>query len=230
MAGAQAAGTAAALIGGSLRYLGGDQTAHAGRRIELGITAQSRVDDHAHALDGEAGLRNAGGEHDFALSLARARSAPRLAQRRSRSPYRGSTRTSRSRPELFERALHPANLGGAGQKAQDVALVLAQRGAHDLCSLLLQNDFRRAAPRTRVVTSKLRPRAAMIGASPSSLAMGCISRVADMTTRRKILAQVLLALDAQREAQVGIQTAFVELIEDHAADARQCSSRPAACA
>ena len=71
--GAQAAGAAAALIGRGLRDLSGHQPAHARGGIELGITPQSRVDHDANALDGQAGLGDAGRQHDLALARGRGR-------------------------------------------------------------------------------------------------------------------------------------------------------------
>ena len=46
----------------------------------------------------------------------------------------------------------------------------------------------------------------------------------------QILAQRLLALDAEREAEIGIQAALVKFVEDHAADIAADPDRPAACA
>ena len=79
---AQASGTAAALVGGGLRDLAGHEAAHAGGRVELGVAAQTRVHDHPHAFDGEAGLGNRCGEHDLAHSGGRRRQCSVL-QRRS---------------------------------------------------------------------------------------------------------------------------------------------------
>jgi len=70
-----------------------------------------------------------------------------------------------------------------------------------------------------VATSKLRPLAATTGAVAQEPCDGLQIQGRRHHHQAQILAQVLLTLDAQRQSQVGIQTAFVKLVEDHAADA-----------
>ena len=70
-----------------------------------------------------------------------------------------------------------------------------------------------------VATSKLRPLRGNDRCVAQQLGDGLQIQGRRHHHDTQILAQVLLTLDAQRQSQVGVQTAFVELIEDHAADA-----------
>ena len=71
----------------------------------------------------------------------------------------------------------------------------------------------------RVSTGQARPSAVRIGASSISAATGAASSVADITRRRRSGRSAAAALEREREAEVGLQRALVELVEDHAADA-----------
>ena len=64
--GAQAAGSAGALLG--TRQAGGhcDQALHAAHRIEAAAAAEPAVDHEAHAFDGERAFGNGGGQHHLA--------------------------------------------------------------------------------------------------------------------------------------------------------------------
>ena len=42
--------------------------AHAGDGIEFCVAPQSGIDDDANAFDGETGLRDGGGQHDFTIA------------------------------------------------------------------------------------------------------------------------------------------------------------------
>ncbi len=50
-----------------------------------------------------------------------------------------------------------------------------------------------------------------------------------MTTRRSSGAQRALRLEAEGEAEIGVEAALVELVEDDDADAVERRDRPAAC-
>jgi hypothetical protein len=96
--------------------------------------------------------------------------------------------------------------------------VVAQRGAYHLCDLRFQADFRTARH--------------VLGRDLEAAALRCNDRCVTQQLGdglhiqggrhhhdTQILAQVLLALDAQGQSQIGVQTALVEFVEDHAADA-----------
>ena len=72
-AGFGAPGAAAALIGGRARHAHGFEPRHA----DIGLVArhprQPRIDDDAHALDGDRGFRDRGGQHDLAAAGRRRR-------------------------------------------------------------------------------------------------------------------------------------------------------------
>ena len=65
-AGRGAAGAAGALLGGRARDALQFEPIHAARRIEQAAPLEPGVDDDAHAVDGQAGLGDVGGEHDLA--------------------------------------------------------------------------------------------------------------------------------------------------------------------
>ncbi len=122
---------------------------------------------------------------------------------------------------ILEGALHAADFRRPRQKAQDVAVMFAQGRAHHLCHLLFEVDFRAARHVAGSSTSKLRPRAATMGSVAQQLGDGLQIQGRRHHHDAQILAQVLLALEAQREPQVGVQAALVKFVEDHAADARE---------
>ncbi len=105
----QAAGTALALIRGGARDALGLQAAHARDRIEACAAHQSRVDDHAHARNGETRLRNVRGEHDLAHPAYRRRQRRILLLARQVAEQRQDPHTGAELRGVQPR-LHPADL------------------------------------------------------------------------------------------------------------------------
>ena len=66
------------------------------------------------------------------------------------------------------------------------------------------------------------------GAPPSRCDTGPGSSVADMAMTRRSSRSARLRFAHQGEGEVGLQPALVQLVEDHAADARRAPDRPAA--
>ena len=72
-------------------------------------------------------------------------------------------------------------------------------------------------------TGKARPALSITGASPSSAATRAPSSVADITSSLQVVAQALLHVARQREAEIGIERALVELVEQHRRDRRRAT-------
>ena len=87
-----AAGAAAALVGGGLRHAHRAQLGQAARRVVARHARQAAVDHHAHALDGQAGLGDGGGQHHLAPAGRRRLDRPvlHLALERADRAARGS--------------------------------------------------------------------------------------------------------------------------------------------
>ena len=107
---------------------------------------------------------------------------------------------------------------------------IAQRGAYDLGGLQLERQLGAA----RHVTGS-RPRSCGPPRCNDGRTAEEPRERLEIERRRhhqelQILAQRLLALDAEGEAEIGIETALVKLIEDDAADAARARDRSAACA
>ena len=98
--------------------------------------------------------------------------------------------------------------------------MLAQRHAHDLCHLRFEVDFRAARDvlggDVEAAAARGNDRGVSQEVGDGLHVQGCRHH-----DQPQILAQVPLAFEAQRKPQVGIQAAFMELVEDHAADARE---------
>ena len=237
-AGGEPAGAAAALVCGRLRDLPGDQAAHAGGRIEGRIAAQPRIDHDPDALDGEARLGDAGREHDLALP-ARGRAQRRILLLRAqlavqrqdadgirRAPRRGCLRRRRAgaRAGFLERALDTAYFRRARQEAEDVAVVIRESAAYHLRGLQLERDLGAA----RHVTGRdleAAPLRAHRGRAAQEPCERLEIKGRGHHQELQVLAQRLLALDAECEAEIGIETALVKLIEDDAADAAELGIR-----
>ena len=175
------------------------------------------------AVDRQRGFGDGGGEHDLAdADPARAARAARCAA--SPAARRNSGRSvapagNRGPSAASQRRISPS----PGRKTSTPPLGFFQRLHHQVGHGGLG---RRAHPcggarSQRVSTGKARPSDVMIGASSSSAATGAASSVADITRSRRSSRSAPRNLHAQREAEIGVDRAFVELVEDHRADAGQ---------
>ena len=118
-----------------------------------------------------------------------------------------------------EAALDAADLGAARQEDEQTAVVLAERAADGGSDRRLDRGRRPVGRDRRVATGKLRPALVTTGASPSSAATASPSSVADMTSRRRSSRRRAACFERQREAEIGVEAALVELVEDDEADA-----------
>ena len=157
-----------------------------------------------------------------------------------RSPKSGSTRTPRGRPpsssmllRATDLALVPAGTPGCRRAPRSSACAMVRAVSRARCRS-------RAAP-TRAQRAASRPLARLdvegssfarsrSGASPSS----CATAVAVERRRHhqdaQVLAHVRLRIQAQRQAEIGVEAALVKLVEDHHRDAFERRRRVAASA
>ena len=170
---------------------------HARGGIELRVAAQPRIDNYANALDRQAGFRDAGGEHDFALSLGR-RGQGRILRRALQVPVQGQHAHMAIEARILEGALHPANLRGTRQETEDVAVMIAQGVLDHLRRLLLEIDL--WAPRNEMGRDV---EAAAACGNDRRIAQQPRDRLQIQGRRHhhetQILAQVLLTFDAKRQ-------------------------------
>ena len=105
------------------------------------------------------------------------------------------------------------------QEDQDRAAFARERFERDARDLVLDARARVRVRHSASATGKARPSLSISGASPSSARTRAPSSVADMTSSRKSSRKRLLRIEREREAEVGVERALVELVEQHRRDA-----------
>ena len=216
-AGLGAPGAAAALVGGGARDAHGFEP----RQAHVGLVArhprQPAIDHDAHALDGQRGLGDRGRQHDLAPARRRRRNGAVLHLGIERAVERDDV-DRRIGDALAQQRLGAADFGGARQERQHRAGVRAQRPLHGVRDLALDR-------RARVA-----PEIARLDREGAALARDH-RRVAEqlgdaraVDGRRhdqelEVLAQALLHVAGERQAEVGIERALVELVEQQRGDA-----------
>ena len=141
-----AAGAAAALVGGGPRHAHGLEP----RQADVGLVArharQPAIDHHAHALDGQRGLGDGGGEHDLAPARRRRRRR-RGPARRGRALHRAARgrRPGRRCARAAAARRGGSRPGRAGTRAASRAL----RGAPAATASATCSSMRRSGSRPR---------------------------------------------------------------------------------
>ena len=218
----QTPGPAGALSGRGAGDTLGVQTGHAAGRVETRYPRQPGIHHHAHAVDGQAGLGNIGGQHHL---------APAGRRRLDGRALRGEVQLAMQRTEQHIRAPgqtalqllgHPADLCLAGKKDQQAAGLVAQRLQHRLHHARLDpfTGLPGRAPadihRVHAPFAGHHRRLAEQRGQPLAFQRG---RHQQHLERR--VAQQLAAIEGKRQRQIGIQAALVEFVEDHQADTLQ---------
>lgn len=218
---------AAALLGGGLGDARRDQTAQPRARVEPRPPRAPAIDDQTHALDGEGGLGERGGEHDLASPL-------RI--RRQGSHLRGGGQIAIERQHemarierVVQRRLRAPDLRRSGKEHQRVALGLAERAQRQIRELALKarllGERPLQPPRLDRKNAALRsdPRR---GRARRRFGPGAHQRRHRLAVERgghgekaQIRPQRALRLEAQRKAEIGVDRALVELVEQHRGDA-----------
>ena len=216
-AGLGAAGAAAALIDRGARGAHGLQPRQRDVRFVARHPRHAGIDDDADALDGERGFRDRGRQHDFSRAFRRGRDGLVLHGGIERAEQRHNF-DRRILHALSQKILGAADFGGARQKRQHRAGIGAQRRGNRIRHLPLQRRIGLAAEIARLD----RESAALARHDGRIAQQFCNARAVESCRHHedaKVLAQARLRVARQRKAQIGIERAFVEFVEQHGGDA-----------
>ena len=213
----EAAGATAALLGRGLGDGHGDESGHAAIGVEARYPHQAAVDHHSNAGDGQAGFGD--GRRQDHLAAARPGQQCRVLGVLGQVAVKG--RDQDVQPAVLQLRLDAADLSLARQEDQQIALRLLgqgtdDQGGHGVLEALAK---RLVEPPNgdRVETS--------VAGDDRCVSHQAGHRFAVERRRHDEQAQVLaerrLGLKAQGQAEIGIETAFVELVEQHGTDALQ---------
>src|SRR3546814_8629790 len=125
------AGAARALIGRRAADPFGHEPGEAAAAIVAGAAGETRIDDDPDAVDRDAGFGDGGGEHDFAGGCAADRGLLVLRRERAVEAVEGDAGMA------VEPLGGAFDLGYAGEKGEDVAVVRAERVAEDRKSVVM---------------------------------------------------------------------------------------------
>ncbi len=205
-----APGAARPLRGRGLRHADRRQARHPGTRIEAGHARETGVHHRAHPLDRQAGLRDRRGEHHLPGSGGRGRERLVL----HRLPHGTEQRVHPCLAwQVVQEPSRSADLGGARQEDEHVARFAGQRVA---------NRARRHALGGLAGTGRLpadlhRIRPPLAGDHRRIVEQGGDRGAVECGRHHEqpeVGAQERARLQHEGEAEVGVQRALVELIED----------------
>ncbi len=212
-AGRDAARAARALLGRVAGDAGGDETREARRGVEAGGARQARVHDDAHALQGEARLRDARGEHHAPTSRRVGQDGAALLLRRQVAV---EGQHAHVRVPRGERALRAADLARAGQEGQHVPLVPRERvgdgAGHGLGGI--PGEVRVRVPELHGVLPSGGRHERCVHAQLRG--QGRVER-GGHDQDAQVVAQRALHLAQQHVREVRVEGPLVELVEDHEA-------------
>ncbi len=204
------------------------QSTHPRRGVERGPAYQSGIDDHPDPFDGQAGLCNVGSEHDLALTRRRRRQRGILLLSRQVTEQREDAHRPIQLTRLQER-LNATDLSRSGKEDEEVARLFMQGPLDELRRDLLRSLV---APRGRASRSldirqqrhalANEPRFNRIDTTPGGDNGGVVQHSRDGRTiqRRRhdqnleVGRQAVASIECQCKAEVRLQTALVELVED----------------
>ena len=212
-----APGAAAPLVGGGARHPHGLEPGQAHVGLVARHPGEPAVDDDAHAFDSQRGFRDRGGEHDLAPAGRRRGDRTILQVGFQRAVERHDVDRGIG-GALAQQRLGAADLGGARKKDQQRAGVGPQRPHHRLRDLPLDRDARVAPDIARLDR---------VGAAGALDHRRLTEQPADARAvegRRhdqelEVLAQPLLHVAGERKAEIGVERALVELVEEDGSDA-----------
>ena len=216
-AGLGAAGAAAALVGGGARHPHGFEPRQADVRLVARHPRQPGIDHDADAVDGQRGFRDRCRQHHLAAALRRRRDGAVLGLRVERAVQRHDVDGGIG-DDLLERRLGAADFRLARQERQDRAGIGAQRPRHRVGDLPLDHHVRIAA-----AVARLDGKRAALALDHRRVAQKLADPRAVERRRHhhqaEIVAQVLLHVARQRQAEIGVERALVEFVEQHRGDA-----------
>ena len=123
----QAPGTTGTLSGRSAGDALGVEACHAAGRVEARHPRQAGIDDHAHAVDGQAGLGDVGRQHHLAFACRGRLDGRTLGSQVQFAVQRADQHIRPIAQRLLQLLGHAANLGLAGQEHQQAAGFISQR-------------------------------------------------------------------------------------------------------
>jgi len=210
-AGLSAPGAAAALVGGGARDPHGLEPGEPHVGLVARHPREPAIDHHPHAFDGQRGLRDRGREHDLAPAGRRRRDRPVLHVGVERTVKRHDVDGAIA-DALAQERLGAADLGGAGKKDQERSGLRPQR-AHDGVGDLRLDREARVAPKIAGLDRE--------GAAGALDRRRVAEELADARAVERcrhdqeleLGAQALLHVARQRQAEVAVERALVELVE-----------------
>ena len=220
-AGLGAPGAAAPLIGGGARDPHGLEPGQADVGLVARHPRQPAVDHHPHALDGERGFGDRGRQHDLAPARRRRRDGAVLRRRVERAVKRHDV-DRRIGDALAQLGLGAADLGRARQERQHRSGLGADR-LHDGVDHLPLD--RRARIASEITGLDRKGAAAAFDHRRVAEQPGDGGAVEGRRHHQEaqVLAQPGLHVAGERQTEIGIERAFVELVEQqcrHALEAR----------
>ncbi len=216
-AGLRAPGTPAPLVGGSARHPHRVEPGQAHVGLVARDARQPGIDHHPHAFDGEGRLGDRGREHDLAPARKRRRDRPVLHVGLQRAIERHDVDCPIG-DLLAQQSLGTADLGGAGKKDQQRARLAAQRARDGIGDLTF--DLRaRVAPEIARLDRKSATHALDHRRLAEELADPRAVERRRHHQELEILAQSLLRVARERQAEIAVERALVELVEQHGGDA-----------
>ncbi|CCJ75208.1 putative periplasmic protein kinase ArgK and related GTPases of G3E family [Cronobacter muytjensii 530] len=189
----------------------GDKPRQAGAGVKARHALLGAVHHQPDAFDGQAGFGDVGGQHHFAHARRRGQDRFALLRERQRAVQR--TEHHIAPDALRKLRLHPLDLADARQKQQQRPRLLAQQPAHRLRHGLIKTLMRRQ----RLIATFYRE-AAPFGDDRRRLRQQRLEAVIvecrGHDKEPEILTQPLLDVEQQRQREIRLQAALVELIEN----------------
>ena len=223
----QAPGATGALGSGGSGDALGVEAGHAAGRVEARYPRQAGIDDHTHAVNGQAGLGDVGGQHHLALAGRRRLNGGTLRGQFQLAMQRAEQDVVAPRQHLAQLLGHAANLGLPRQEHQQAARLVGQRLLHRLHDPRLDPLTRRQRRAPADIYREHAPFAAQHRriAKQRGQALAFESGGHQQHLERRLAAAFAAehgaAIERQCQGQIGIQTSFMEFIEDHQTDAIQ---------
>ena len=183
-------------------------------RIVAGRSRQPGIDHHPHALDGETGLRDAGGEHHLAPARRRRGDSRILLPSGKGAVERANIDRGRSH-RLGQPFGGAPDLGLTGQEHQHIARLVGEGFANQPGHVVVQalEGVSRAMPGLDGVRPALAFDHGRVAHQPGDRRPVQRRR---HHQKPQVGPQQRLRLQREGQPQIGIQRALVELVEDHA--------------
>ncbi len=222
----RSAGAPATLIGRRSRDTHRLEPRHPGARREARRAREPAVHDDANSFDGEARFGDRRGQHDLSAAIAIREKRPIL---RVALEHPVERRDDDAPVEsLGEQRLDATDLAGAGEKREDVALVAAQCFDDRVGDRTLDSQLA-----SRLDVARLDRKRPAMARHDRCVAEQPGDRFSVERRRHDDDAQVVAEerprAQREREAEVGVETSLVELVEHENADAveRRVALEPA---